>query len=172
MILAGPTSNYAFFLQTMTAVNGFTKSRGLIPPSATGRGPEAMAISRPTSPLPRTGCRFPSVTRPMSSPYTLPPHEEIVELVDIFFSNAGKLFPYLHKKCVMRIVQDIRDAGYERLRRSSLCLINTVMALATVHGRTKTPTPNAVQVGNVFIERALASLPNGTCQSANLESCG
>ncbi|KAH6668430.1 fungal-specific transcription factor domain-containing protein [Halenospora varia] len=166
----GPTSNYAFFIQTMTAVASFTKSRWVLPSSASGIGAEAIAISRPTSPPPQTKRRNPLFTRPSSSPYTLPLHDEMAGLVDVFFSNTGKMFPYLCKKSVLQILQTIGESGTQSLKRSSLCLINTVMALATVYGREKTPTPDMVLDGNVFMERALALLPNGTPQSANLES--
>ncbi|KAH6668410.1 fungal-specific transcription factor domain-containing protein [Halenospora varia] len=166
----GPTSNHAFYIQVMTAVAGFARSGWTFPVSLNGNGAGFVSISRPATPPLRATSHTLPVRRTKSSPYALPPTEEIAELVEVFFSNAGKMFPYIHKGSVLDIVQTIRSASHRGLKRSSLCLINTVMAFAIVYGAKKTPTPETVPDGNEFVERALALLPSGTPQGANVES--
>ena len=131
-------------------------------------------ISRPSSPPPLSLEKLRSATRSASidDAYALPPKSKIINLVNRFFTETGMLFPYIYKKWVLDGLAGMNLTHLHGVRRSWLCLLNTIMAFATFLA----PVPNdSVETGtpqaDVFLQRALKLLPNITLKPANLEMC-
>ena len=101
----------------------------------------------------------------------LPSKGYILASLDSFFSSGiGVLFPYLYKKPLVDGLAVIETGGLRGVRRSWLCLLNTIMAFSaeavapTWKGK---PTSDTV----TFLNRALYLLPEIALQPADLESC-
>ena len=104
--------------------------------------------------------------------FALPPDTKITHLVNLFFSGMGLLFPYIYKKSIIDGLEEMKMTHFYRVRRSWLCLLNTIMAFATCvttasHNRKQECAAEA----DVFLQRALALLPNLALKPANLEAC-
>jgi hypothetical protein len=129
-------------------------------------------ISRPPSPpaLSRGKHRRTATTDPVDC-FALPPETKIIHLVNLFFSGTGLLFPYIYKKSVFDGLTEMKTTQFYGVRRSWLCLLNTIMAFATC----VTATPygrkeNCASEADIFLQRALKLLPNIALKPANLEA--
>ena len=81
------------------------------------------------------------------------------------------LFPYIHKRSVFDGLEQIRLTSFCGVRRSWLCLLNTIMAFATcVTTTSHDRKEHRIVEADVFLQRALALLPNLALKPANLES--
>jgi hypothetical protein len=128
-------------------------------------------FSRPSSPPPQpingnnSAAGWPTV-----NPYLLPPHHEILRLIDIFFENTGKFFPYLYKPHVLENLMNMRRAGFKEVDRSQLCILYLVLAFATTHCSSQVPVLVKEERGDVFLQMALALIPDIKPAADNLES--
>ena len=104
--------------------------------------------------------------------FALPPTHVIIQLVDTFFSQTGMLFPYIAKKSITDEIVNLDPLGrFNGIRRSWLCLLNTIMAFATVLTSDDEQKQDNVAKADTFFQRALKLLPNVTLQPANIEIC-
>lgn len=125
-------------------------------------------LSRPNSPpFPKTGGQHVR----SDNVCTLPPEYEIIDMVDKFFASTGQLFPYLHKPTILKSLASMRMSGFQNVKRSQLCILNLIMALACVFGTHDLPITERVDKGNVFLSRGLVLLQQDLAKSASLESC-
>jgi hypothetical protein len=128
-------------------------------------------LSRPSSP---PNSVWQSTTSPnsknMHSPFTLPPHEEIMRLIDRFFANTGKLFPYVYKSDLLDALSRMTNGGFQNVERSQLCVLHLMMAFATTHGPSEVSIENRMAQGDIHFQRALGLIPSITLAAANLES--
>ena len=104
--------------------------------------------------------------------FTLPPLATITQHVDIFFSEIGLLFPYIAKNSITDELINLRSSGkHTSIRRSWLCLLNAIMAFATVLTADHERKRDKIAEADVFFQRALRLLPNVALQPANIEIC-
>jgi hypothetical protein len=96
----------------------------------------------------------------------------MIRLVNQFFSGIGLLFPYIYKKAVLDGIEEMKMTHFYGVRRSWLCLLNTIMAFATCVTTTlQDRKENCTAEADFFLQRALKLLPNFALKPANLESC-
>lgn len=137
-------------------------------------GIAANYISRPASPGPGAMVSEkltlpPSVEQP--NIFGLPSTRVIMELVDRFFSGTGMLFPYIYKKSVYDEIAKLRPPSFGGVRRSWLCLLNAIMALAIALTPTEDKRRERFAKADTFLQRALKLLPDVALQPANIEIC-
>ncbi|KEF58356.1 uncharacterized protein A1O9_06282 [Exophiala aquamarina CBS 119918] len=128
-------------------------------------------ISRPPSPSALAGEK--SVSPPnfeRLNIFGLPHRSRVMQLVDRFFSSTGLIFPYISKKAVLVPYANINSSDSRNIRQSWLCLINTIMAFATVLSQSAERRKDAMAEANLFLHRALKLLPDVAQQPANLET--
>jgi hypothetical protein len=63
--------------------------------------------------------------------YTLPPESKVRELLALYFSNTGLLFPYIHRETFLETYEQMKRNDFTKVRRTWLGLLNIVMALTT-----------------------------------------
>lgn len=133
----------------------------------------AHLISRPSSPQ-RLSKNYPTVTQsaPIDDIYTLPAKPKIIHLIDLFFTEIGMLFPYIYKNWILDSLAQTRLDRLHGVRRSWLCLLNTIMAFATFLSKVSSDSiETCTTEGDLFLQRALKLLPNINFEPANLEIC-
>ena len=102
----------------------------------------------------------------------LPSNDVILRLVDKFFSHQiGLVFPYIYKKRVIDEVAKLSSPGFGGIRRSWLCLLNTIMAFGTALTTDHDSNENNIATADIYLQRALKLLPNVALQPANIEIC-
>ena len=106
----------------------------------------------------------------MVDAYLLLPHHEILRLIDIFFENTGKFFPYLYKPHVLENLMNMRRAGFKEVDRSQLCILYIVLAFATTHSPSQVPVLVKEERGDVFLQMALALIPDIKPAADNIQS--
>ncbi|KAH0375328.1 hypothetical protein KCU92_g10220, partial [Aureobasidium melanogenum] len=159
----GPTSNTGFLEDILSAHHiGFDTGNDTSEQSDL----RSRFLLRVTSPPPAVTL---SGNEQMPNPSILPPQEEIMHLVNHFFANTGKLFPYLYKPLVMDALSKMAVDGFQNVERTQLCVLNLIMAFATTHGPSEDPTRTRMARGDIFLQRALAVIPNITAAVHKLE---
>ena len=161
----GPSSNSAFFGHVARALASCTHTNAQR--EASSRDLTA-SLSRPVSPP------LPS-TRPKPKamhPYTLPSRAVILRLVDLFFATTGLFFPYIHKKTIVNMVEELDLGRCTGIRKSWLCLLNAILAIGTSldvdNGR---PIKSRESESDIFLQRALTLSPWTISNTASLETC-
>ncbi|RSL48290.1 hypothetical protein CEP51_015651 [Fusarium floridanum] len=163
----GPTSNPAF-LQKIIIAQRIIFGQGHVrtPSLNTFQATATLDISRPASPPPTsTGVQSP----PAVNPHVLPSHHEVLQMVDTFFDNTGKFFPYLYKPHILRSFANMRRTSFQNVERSQLCILNLLMAFATTHCPSDLPASARAERGDVFLQRALLLIPDIKPAAGNLE---
>ena len=157
----GPSSNPAFFdhiARALASVKGTDQQRI-----------EGAVVSRPVSPPIPT-------SRPKGktpNPHILPPRGEILRLIELFFSTTGQFFPYIHKKAVVDMVEEMDMVNLVGARKSWLGLLNALLAIGSSlddsqHRQIKFRESES----DVFLRRALELSPwTILSNTANLETC-
>ena len=163
----GPTSNPAFLQKIIIAqriILGQGQNR--TPSLNTFQAAATLDISRPASPpLASTGLQSP----PVVNPHVLPSHHDVLQMVDTFFDNTGKFFPYLYKPYILRSFANMRRTSFQNVERSQLCILNLLMAFATTHCPSDLPASARAERGDVFLQRALLLIPDIKPAAGNLE---
>lgn len=161
----GPSSNSAFFghITRILASGTASSSRGRENPRYL-----AANLSRPPSPQLPSNRRM---TEP-TNPYILPPREEILELVEVFFSLSGIFFPFIHKRKIIGMIEELDVVRFTGVRKSWLCLLNAILAIGTSLKSEKGKPPRFREAeSDVFFQRALILSPWTISNTANLETC-
>lgn len=172
LTILGPTSNSGFFSyisHALTVQRHFHVHRRQARDSNVT---DTSYISRPPSPgsSAEQPHRHPEKQDPVDY-YSLPPEVKVIELVDLFFKGPGLLFPYIYKKDVIDSLSHMKNTNFHGVRRSWLCLLNTIMAVATcVRPNPSERKENWAAEGNTFLQRALGLLPNIALKPANIET--
>lgn len=131
-------------------------------------------VSRPPSPRPLSPVSIQSGSQSSlaHNAYVLPPKWRIVELVNAFFARPGMLFPYIYRKWVLDELGDKQLTNLHCVRRSWLCLLNTIMAFSTALGAEQNISAGiCTYESDVFLQRALKLLPDLAQRLATLETC-
>ncbi|KAE8141839.1 fungal-specific transcription factor domain-containing protein [Aspergillus pseudotamarii] len=163
----GPTSSSAFFSKIINATRE-------IHSGAEPTARPAPGISRPPSPPAEStpeGQTEESTANGLANPFYLPPGQEVMRLVEIFFANTGRLFPYIHTATIVGFNTISRPVDPSRVNRAHLCVLNMIMAFAFIHSpSTSSSIVDKLSQGNVFFARALYMLGTMRSMDATLES--
>lgn len=166
-MFVGPTSNTGFLEDILSAHHiGFDTGNHTSPVVGERSELRSRFLSRMTSLAPAVTL---AANEQIPKPSILPPKEEIMHLVNHFFANTGKLFPYLYKPLVMDALSKMAVDGYQNVERTQLCILNLIMAFATTHGPSEEPIRARMARGDIFLQRALALIPNISPAVHNLE---
>ncbi|KAI8664038.1 Zn(2)-C6 fungal-type domain-containing protein [Fusarium keratoplasticum] len=163
----GPTSNPAFLQKIIIAQRSiFGHGQNRTPSLNTFQAAATLDISRPASPpLASTDVQSP----PVVNPHVLPSHHDVLQMVDTFFDNTGKFFPYLYKPYILRSFANMRRTSFQNVERSQLCILNLLMAFATTHCPSDLPASARAERGDVFLQRALLLILDITPAAGSLE---
>ncbi|OGM39341.1 hypothetical protein ABOM_012043 [Aspergillus bombycis] len=163
----GPTSSSAFFSSIIEATRKIQFGAG-----QTVR--RAQDISKPSSPPAeglQEGDNKESTTHGSVDPFYLPPSPDVMSLVDTFFANTGRLFPYLPLATIIDFNSISRPVDPSRANRAHLCVLNMVMAFASIHSPSNSSsTVDKLSQGNLFFHRALYLLVEMRPRDPTLES--
>ncbi|KAL2678714.1 hypothetical protein Neosp_009465 [[Neocosmospora] mangrovei] len=163
----GPTSNPAFLQKIIVAQRViFAQGQQRVPSLNTFHAAASLDISRPVSPPPAQTSTY---SPPAENPHVLPSHHDVLKMVDTFFDNTGKFFPYLYKPCILRSFANMRRTGFQNVERSQLCILNLLMAFATTHCPSDLPASARAKRGDVFLQRALLLISDIKPAAGNLE---
>jgi len=133
-----------------------------------------MRVSRPPSPsrtqLSQFGkSRLESRTQTPHL-FALPPEDETLRLVRLYFSNTGLLFPYLHEETFLDTYEAMKRTSYTKVRKTWLGLLNMVLALATSTSVANTlSAEQRAEMSDVYYQRALGLCEKHIWQGASIE---
>ncbi|KAF5238836.1 hypothetical protein FANTH_10164 [Fusarium anthophilum] len=163
----GPTSNSAFFKKIISAQHLILRQgQHLVLKRNDFHATTSLDISRPASPSPAPARVH---SPPTLDPYVLPSYQDVLEMINIFFDNTGKFFPYLYKPYILRTFINMRRSSFQNVQRSQLCILNLLMAFATTHCPSNLPESLRVERGDIFLHRALLLIPDIEQAAGNLE---
>ena len=103
--------------------------------------------------------------------YSLPPDNVTRELLGLYFSNTGLLFPFIHEISFFQEYDALRCNAVPRVRRTWLGLLNMVLAMATSTSVDpgKSPTVRRKE-SDAFYQRAYELCKRQMLRGANLET--
>lgn len=105
------------------------------------------------------------------NPFHLPPGKEVICLLETFFAHTGRLFPYLDSSKIFDLNAISRPVGPATADRVHLCILNIIMAFASIHTPSTSSTiVDKLSQGNVYFHRALYMLAGMRPTDATLES--
>lgn len=130
LIRLGPSSNIALTRHIVRATTNILKTTiaATSPASPVHLNVQShmLNVSRPSSPDPPSE-QWLSATEP----YVLPSNEETLQLIDLFFSTTGILFPYIDRLSFLKRYRQLSPTSLKSARRTWLGLLNMVLAMAT-----------------------------------------
>ena len=152
----GPSSNIAFLRQISAATTSVLQAVGVVPTSdveSTQQG-SIVTFTRPSSPPNKTSTQFASsdASRDIRA---LPAEQRVIQLLHLFFSDTGMLFPYVHHEEIVNTYFNLKRAQFVGVRRSWLCLLNVIFAFSTSGSlRQNQPADDDTIESEVFFHRA------------------
>ena len=165
MLVVGPSSNVAFIDQISNAVAAVFGAASNPAPKPSKVDRSILDLSRPASPPLNT------TSRDIIDVCALPSEKEILHLVDLFFSDTGMLFPYIHKDGLLQTWTTAKSNNFRSIRRSWLCLLNMIMAFATcVSASHDLPVEVSACNAEIYFKRAYALAGNMAFTSGSLEN--
>ncbi|KAF2173952.1 hypothetical protein M409DRAFT_16222 [Zasmidium cellare ATCC 36951] len=138
----------------------------IIEPHSTSNVPPSTAmLSRPASPFRRLQ------QRKAADLLHLPPSNEMLLLIQAYFSRAGGYFSYVNKASLVHFAQSVQSATMSNISQPFLSLLNAVLAC----GKSLTlPDSQDIQgdeaQADVYFERAFALSPWVASNTASLET--
>ncbi|CAM1503364.1 Fc.00g081400.m01.CDS01 [Cosmosporella sp. VM-42] len=180
--LFGPTSNSAL-LQLITAA---LKQRAQAAPASESCPAygytSTPSVSRPTSPPLQSyqqGSKDGNPSALKVNSFILPVEPTMSRLINHFFKEIGLMFPYINEESVIKELSRLKSNGLYEVRRSWLCLVNTILAFSAYmchgaehqaqEGTEQNNSNDETKDSDIYLARALSLLPNMVFQSANLE---
>lgn len=126
-----------------------------------------MSVSRRPSPVHRGTWGRPGLD---GQPYSRIPEKEEMDLIKQYFSDTWLLFPYLHEETFLDTYAEMKRTNFTKVRRTSLGLLNMVMALATstTVGNDMSAEQRA-EVSNVYYQRAVSLCDKQILRGTSLE---
>ncbi|KAL4896204.1 fungal-specific transcription factor domain-containing protein [Aspergillus ambiguus] len=167
----GPSSNVAFLRHLTRGIINSGKVHGTLSASVSDTGAcegGFVNASRPPSPPARHENR--QFKRNRESIFTLPPHKEMLDLINTFFSDTGLLFPYIHPSTFLENYHQMVRENFKRVRRTWLGLLNMILAMSTITrapGRTDAGT--RISESDVFYQRGLGLCGSEILRGTTLE---
>ena len=152
----GPSSNIAFLRQISSATTCVLEAVGVVPPSDVERTQQSSIVTftRPSSPPNTTSNLFVSsdASRDIRA---LPAEQRVLQLLHLFFSDTGMLFPYVNHEEIACTYFTMKRAQFAGVRRSWLCLLNVIFAFSTSSClRPNQPAEDDATESEVFFHRA------------------
>ncbi|KAF2856839.1 hypothetical protein T440DRAFT_484936 [Plenodomus tracheiphilus IPT5] len=159
----GPTSNIAFTHQVVRTTTGIMKhaaSNGTpVSSDDTALKSHVVHMSHPASPVHNSHLFVSNgKIRIGVEPFILPPEDTMMQLIDLYFSTAGTLFPYIDRNGFLRTYRQLVATNILSVRRSWLGLLNMVFAVTTNADNSPDPEITAqarAEKANVFYHRAM-----------------
>ena len=129
-----------------------------------------VSVSRPASPPGSSPSRL-NTFEAGRSIHILPPDNETRDLLRLYFSNTGLLFPFIHETSFFQEYEAMRSETVPRVRRTWLGLLNMVLAMATITSADpeKSSTVRRKE-SDVFYQRALELCKRQMLRGASLET--
>ncbi|KAL3470510.1 fungal-specific transcription factor domain-containing protein [Aspergillus californicus] len=169
--LLGPTSTSSFFKIIFEALKVAVADGSLRPGlTETTVVSSPQMISRPVSPPRSQGTRHFEPSQHMVDAFELPPRQETFSLMDIFFANTGRLFPYLYRPAILKSLTDMYQPGNRSPSAAQRCQINMILAFASVHSPWGLAPQEKLEQADIFFRRALAFMPPIRAKAASIES--
>lgn len=104
---------------------------------------------------------------------TLPPESVTRGLIENYFSNTGRLFPYIHAPSFWETYEQMKSANFTKVRRTWLGLLNMVLAMAsnanTQHDENQLANERIVQ-SDEYYQRALGLCQTQILRGSSLET--
>ncbi|GAM39661.1 hypothetical protein TCE0_034r11389 [Talaromyces pinophilus] len=130
----GPSSNIAFTRLVRRSI--FTKLYGPEPIPRRERHvnfpfhrQDQLVISRPSTPDPfKPPKTWPSASAPTA--VQLPPEDEVIRLVKVFFSDTAILFPYIHEESFWETFKSAARSNFRHVGSPWLGLLYMILAMA------------------------------------------
>lgn len=102
--------------------------------------------------------------------HILPPEGKVRELLAVYFSNTGLLFPYIHRETFLETYEEMKRNNFTKVRRTWLGLLNIVMALTTsLKVYENLSAEKRASESNVYYQRAKGLCGNHTMRGTSLE---
>ena len=139
-------------------------------PQRPGNGASLNLVSRAQSPL-ASGTTPASAIRNAVEPLRLLPEQRAYDLMRLFFSDTGMMFPFIDEQHVLKAYTIFKDNRYSGITRSWLCLFNSIFAFATyISAKPDQPVSKNAAESEVFFNRALALSKNESLRFADVET--
>jgi hypothetical protein len=170
---SGPSSNIAFLRHVAYAVAHRGNSNGPWTPPISSSAPALnggfVSISRPVTPsAPHRSLSL--TTAPKLNLFALPPESETIALINLYFSDTGRLFPYVHKETFLETHKEMRKQNLTKIKRNWLGLLNMILAIATsTHVDPACRAEERMSKSDVFYQRALGLCQKRIMRGASLE---
>ena len=165
----GPSSNIALLRHISDATSATLKAIGQS--RISGTGVNQAIVSRVASPVTTTFSEASPVARHHINIRSMPAEARALHLIQLFFSDTGMLFPYIHEQGILRTYSAARQSRFTAVSRSWLCLINVIFAFATyISAKPDQSAEKNAAESEVFIERAQALSAEMEMKSASLET--
>ena len=121
--------------------------------------------------LPRSTHSMSSAPETGNKIYSLPPDDVTRELLGLYFSNTGLLFPFIHETSFLQEYDALRRNAVPHVRRTWLGLLNMVLAMAssTSVDPKKSPIVRRKE-SDAFYQRAYELCKRQMLRGANLET--
>ncbi|KAK0390165.1 hypothetical protein NLU13_3737 [Sarocladium strictum] len=86
----------------------------------------------------------------------LPSSQEMDRMLDVYFSTAGVVFPFIHEDSFRKMYAECNASGWTRVRRTWLGTLNIIFAMASNFDRESIPSARQRQErSTVFFKRAI-----------------
>jgi hypothetical protein len=148
----GESSNVGFTQLLLQAIAAVHRATSVLPPMTdkelTSGG--SFSSSFPQGPSqPISASPDPSIT-------ALPSTEEMDNLLDVYFSTAGVVFPFIHEETMRKTYAECKLNGFTKARRTWLGTLNMIFAMASTFDRDRVASARErAAKSNVFYKRAL-----------------
>jgi hypothetical protein len=165
----GPSSNIAFLRHISDATSATLKTIGQSRHSE--HGANQPLVSRAASPVTTTFSETSPLGRHNVNVRSLPTEGRALNLIKLFFSDTGLLFPYIHEQDILRTYSAARRHRFTAVSRSWLCLVNVIFAFATyISAKPDQSAEKNAAESEIFIERAQSLAAEIEMKSASLET--
>ncbi|EUC39529.1 hypothetical protein COCMIDRAFT_111318, partial [Bipolaris oryzae ATCC 44560] len=158
----GPSSNISFTRRIVTLTTAILKKAASmgspISPEEYTITSHIPRISRPPSPIPILTGHVDAASIG-KEPFILPPEQDTLHLIELYFSSTGTLFPYIDKEDFLQTYRQLVSTNIASVRRSWLGLLNVVLAMATNANTGHDVTLSAQErtsKSNIYFRRASA----------------
>ena len=134
LILIGPSSNIAFIQYVTRAI---PKDPGVNQtwPTSEAQGQSLRVTPRETPSHEETrlsvGAQSTKIANSVVDMFAFPSDERMRELTQHYFSEPGRLFPFIHEHSFTKRYEEVKQGNGVRTSRNWLGLLNAILALAT-----------------------------------------
>ena len=122
--------------------------------------------------IPRSGSihRHPPPALTQKDLFVLPTETKALELLHMYFSNTGYLYPYIHEETFMAIYHSMKDQTKPAIKRTWFGLLNAIFAIAvTTDVKSGYASNQRLEKSEVFHQRAVALCEKQMIRGTSLE---